>query len=241
MKLYDENMQRGAVGGFAFSGVRPDNLSSPEYTLATVLVDKTGSVSGYEAQLLEMKRMAFDTCKASPRADWLMFRSVLFNESVDEECGFVEARSFDTTLLSPPKCGGGTALFDAMWAAAAATNEYAKTLFDRDFSVNGILFVVTDGDDTSSSRGVNEVRAEIERGVKAEWLESFQVVLIGVNAARYHGTLSGIATALGIDPYVDAGSASADNLARLARFVSKSVSSASLSLGSGGPSQPLTF
>ena len=45
----------------------------------------------------------------------------------------------------------------------------------------------------------------------------------------------------GFTQYVELGNANAATLAKLADFVSRSISSQSQSLGTGGPSQSLTF
>ena len=71
MKLMDANMQTTQIANFAFSGVRPDKLGSTEYTLVTLVIDKTGSVSGFERQLLSMKQAVVEACHRSPRADYL--------------------------------------------------------------------------------------------------------------------------------------------------------------------------
>jgi hypothetical protein len=45
----------------------------------------------------------------------------------------------------------------------------------------------------------------------------------------------------GIDQYINIGKADANTLAKLADFISKSISSQSQSLNSGGPSQPIVW
>lgn len=241
MKLFDDNMQAGQAGNFGFSGVRPEKLGSTEYTLVTYVGDKTGSVSGYEQLLLDAKKAVVGACQKSPRAEFLLMRNTEFNGSVDEVHGFVELASIDPSQYPLPVCRGVTALFDATFAAAAATNEYAKTLSDQDFSVNGIIFVITDGDDGASVQTIKSVAAEIQRGVQNEWLESLSVVLIGVNAAQYKTQLEAFKVGAGLTQYVDAGDATPQKLAQLADFVSRSISSQSQALGTGGASVPLTF
>lgn len=241
MKLFDENMQTGQAGNFAFSGVRPDKLGSTEYTLVTFVGDKTGSLQGFESVLLEGKKAVVGACQKSPRAEFLLFRNTEFNTQVDEVHGFVELSTIDPSQYPLPRCNGGTALFDATYAAIAATNEYAKKLSDDEFSVNAIIFVQTDGGDQSSVHTPASVAAEKVRGVQNEWLESLSVVLIGVNAAQYKSYLEDFKNHAGLDQYVDAGEASPQRLAKLADFVSRSISSQSQALGTGGASQPLTF
>jgi hypothetical protein len=243
MKLFDDNMQAGQAGNFGFSGVRPDKLGSTEYTLVTYTGDKTGSLQGFEAVLLETKRAVVEACKKSPRAEFLLVRNTEFNNHVDEVHGFAELATIDPSQYQEPRCTGTTALYDATYNAVAATNEYAKTLSDADFSVNGIVFVVTDGAESphASVQTPKSIAEEIRRGVQNEWLESLIVVLIGVNAAQCSVYLEEFKKEAKLTQYVDAGDATPQRLGKLADFVSRSISSQSQALGTGGPSQPLTF
>lgn len=241
MKLFNDDMQVAQIGNFNFSGVRPDRLGATEYTLVSLVVDKTGSVDGFQGELLDVKRAVVEACQKSPRANYLMLRSVEFNSSVDEVHGFVELASIDASRYVEPNCSGATALYDAAYSAIAATNEYAKTLADNEFGANGIVIVVTDGDDNASAQTAKSVAAEIARGVQNEWLESLVVILVGVNAGRYQRELEAFQKTAGIAQYVDVGDATPAKLARLADFVSRSISAQSASLGTGGPSQALIF
>lgn len=242
MKLFgDNNMLTNRVGNFSFSGVRPEKLGATEYTLVTVVTDKTGSVAGFEKDLVAMKRAVVQACQRDPRAEFLMLRNVWFNTKIDEEHGFVELAAIDPAKYSAPKCDGMTALHDAVFSSVAVSNAYAKTLRDSDFSVNAVVFIITDGEDNKSSHTVADVKAELARGVRQEHLESLNVILIGVNAVQCRARLETFQRQAGLTQYVDAGTASPKQLAQLAGFVAKSISSQSKSLGSGGPSKALVF
>lgn len=240
MKIFDD-MQVATASNFAFSAVRPEKLGAVEYTLVTIVTDKTGSISGHAAALLESKKSVVQACQRSPRAEFLLLRSTEFNFRVEEVHGFVELNKLDPSTFQAPDCHGTTALFDATYAAIAATNEYAKTLADNEFQVNGIVFVVTDGDDNESVQTPASIAAEMVRGVRNEWIESLNVVLIGVNAQQYARSLNDFKDQAGLTQYVDVGDATPQRLAKLADFVSRSISSQSQALGTGGPSQALTF
>jgi uncharacterized protein YegL len=237
----DGDMQTTQVANYSFSGVRPEKLGAPEYTLVTTVLDITGSVSSYAAQLLEMKQAIVRACRKNPRAEFLMLRDVEFNEDVTEVHGFADLNRIDENQYVVPNCRGRTALYDATYAGVAATNEYGRILTEQDFNVNGVVFVVTDGDDNLSVQTPSSIRQELLRGVENEWIESLVVVLIGINAAGYQVALQTFQKDAGLQQFVDAGDATPRNLAKLAEFVSRSISSTSQSLGTGGPSQPLTF
>ncbi len=242
MKLFDDKpVNMGSVGGFGFSGVRPETLQSTEYTLVTLVLDKTGSVAQFADELFRVKKTVVDACKKSPRADYLLLRVVEFNSQVDEVHGFKPLSEVDSASYTTPSCGGMTALNDATFSAVGATNAFAKTLADQDYLANAIVFIVTDGGDNHSRTRSSDVAAEIKKGISGESLESLRTVLVGVNASQCRQELEGFQRDVGIDQYVDVADASAQKLARLAEFVSRSISAQSQSLGTGGPSQALTF
>lgn len=231
----------GHVAGFHFSAVRPETLGATEYTLVTLVLDKTGSVAGFAPALFNIRQAVVEACRRSPRADYLLLRMVEFATEVDEVHGFKPLADIKTSDYQVPDCHGMTALRDAVFAAASACNAYGKTLADQDYLANAIVIVATDGDDNASRTTLAELHAELRRGLRAEHLESMRTVLVGVNAAQCRSGLQAFQQAAGLDQYVDVADANAQNLARLAEFVSRSISAQSQALGTGGPSQALTF
>lgn len=231
---------QGAVQGFQFSGARPERLGASEYTLATIVVDITGSVSGFEGDLKACVASALEACRKSPRSENLLLRLVAFSETPREIFGFMPLEDITADMLDLPACGGQTALTDAVYAATSAANAYGKTLYDQDYLVNACAFLITDGDDNCSRMPVAQVALEISRGAKAEWLESASISIIGVNAASYRVKLEGLCKQLGADDYIDAGDATPAHLAKLARFISRSISSSSQTLA-GGSAPALSF
>ncbi|WP_146039454.1 MULTISPECIES: hypothetical protein [unclassified Variovorax] len=234
-------MTLGSVSGFAFSAVRPETLGSTEYTLVTVVMDKTGSVSSFAGELNKLKGTVVGACRKSPRAEFLLLRVVEFNRSVDEVHGFLPLNQVDVASYVAPTCEGLTALADATFAAVSATNAYAKTLAQQDYLVNGIVFIGTDGVDNDSRMRPADIQKEIVGALKGEHIESLRTVLIGINAAQYARELQAFQVEAGIDQYVDLADATPQRLAKLADFVSRSISAQSQSLGTGGPSQALVF
>lgn len=236
-----ETQSIGGMQAFQFSGKRIEHLGATEYTLATIAVDVTGSVAGFAGELRNALIAAVDSCKKSPRANNLLLRVVLFSTSmkpngIEEIHGFKplgEINVADYPTLNPY---GSTNLYDATYSAVGATNAYAKTLMDQDFLANGIVVVITDGDDNASSATMAMIKKEIERGAKAESIESLIPILVGINASQYTYKLNSMAADVGMK-FLDAGDATPGKLAKLAEFVSQSVSSQSQSLGTGGPSQ----
>jgi uncharacterized protein YegL len=232
------------TGSYGFSATKLDVLGATEYTLATIILDSSGSVSGFKDDLVKTVKEIINACKLSPRADNLMIRLVTFSDQLTEIHGFKLLTDCNLTdydnFLTPY---GSTALFDAAYNGIDATVNYSSTLKKGDFDANGIVFVITDGDDNASGRTKNEVKKILAAAIKDETLESLMTILIGVNV-----TDSGCLQFLqdfqkdaGFTQYVDLGNATKNKLAKLAEFVSKSISAQSAALGTGGNSQSLTI
>lgn len=91
-----------SIQGFTFSAVRPDALGAVEYTLVTLVLDKTGSVAGFQNDLFQIKSSVVNACKRSPRADYVLLRVVEFNSYVDEVHGFQPLADIDPTSYQVP-------------------------------------------------------------------------------------------------------------------------------------------
>lgn len=228
--------------GIQFSGVRPTELGATEYTLVTIVRDKSGSVSNFKDPLIKSIREAVKACGYSPRSNNLLVRVVDFNHAVQEVHGFKELRQIDYQNEYDMHPGGGTALFDAVIDSVRATKAYSSTLHDNDFDVNGIIFVITDGEELDSKiKNIDAVKQEIDDLMQSEKIESCLVLLIGVNAGRCSRYLKNFQQKVGIHDYKDISDFDYKVGAKMAQFVSKSISSQSQSLGTGGPSQVLDF
>ena len=240
-KLLNNNDQEvfntNGVGSFTFSGVRPDNLEETEYTLASIVVDSTSSVMGFETELIDAIKSAYDACKKSPKANNLLLRVTEFNSSfpngVNEIHGFLPLDNIDPNDYGL-NLGGATPLFDATLEGLGAIIDYGENLVSQDFDVNAIIFVITDGEDNSSTFGPDEVKARIEKCLKEEKVESITTVLVGVDLQGGCDIyLNDFKDQAGLTQFIDIGDATPGKLAKLAAFVSKSISSTSQALGTG--------
>ncbi len=238
-----DQMQMGQIGqmqGFNFSAIRTEHLGATEYTLVTIAVDESGSVSGFKQELRDCLLAAVASCQKSPRSDNLLLRVLYFSAShhgLVEVHGFKPLAEIDPTAYPELQPRGGTPLYDAVYSGVGASNAYAKQLTDDDFLVNGIVFIITDGCENASRTSAQMLKQELQKAVQSEEIESLLSILVGINAAGYDTELRRLQQECGLDAYLDAGMANAQNLAKLAGFVSRSVSSQSQALGTGGPSQ----
>ncbi len=247
MPRMNDNTDEYSFGGssnFKFSGVRTEHLTASEYTLVNIGVDVTGSTGGFSQELRNCLIAAVQSCKKSPRSDNLLLRVYLFSSiyagGIHEIHGFKPLAEIDPNDYPQLDSNGMTPLYDAAYSAVGSINSYAKALYDDEFMSNAISFIITDGADNDSAMGPMAVRKEVESALTAEFLESHIIVLIGINVAQYRAQLEHFQKEAKLDKFIDAGDATPSKLAKLAEFVSQSVSSQSQSLGTGGPSQAIS-
>lgn len=175
--------QHSLVGQhFGYSASDIGDLGATEYTLVTIVVDESGSVSGFKKKIETCIKEIVNACKKSPRADYLLVRIVAFNTSAREIHGFKQLTDCDLNeydgCITP---NGSTLLFETANNAITATGDYGKTLADNDFDVNAIIFVLTDGEDNVSVKiGPKEINKSIQKIVKGEALESVMTFLVGI-------------------------------------------------------------
>ena len=243
-RMLDPDMQvlNTANGHFQFSGVRPEHLDATEYTLVSIVIDTTSSVSHFAKELLDTLVAVIDACRHSPRADYLLVRVTTFNNDSSEVHGYKLLNMIRPDAYQPFQCNGATALYDAAEDGIASLLSYAKTLTDQDFNANGIVFIITDGEDNSSRLANPKAIARLQQAAyRQEVLESLCTILVGVNAAHCRKSLQAFQKNAQLTQYIEVGAANGSALAKLANFVSQSIRTQSQALGSGGASIPLSF
>lgn len=234
---------------YGYSAARIGDLGASEYTLGTLVVDISGSVQSFAKQIEAAVKGVVKVCSSdsNPRADNMMLRIVLFNQKVHEVHGFKPLRECNlndyTGIISP---SGTTALYDATYTSVKAATQYAEQLVAQDYDVNACVFVLTDGGEypRNNSTATRKMCAEALRdAVQSEALESITSILIGINTATggVGALLTQFKDEVGFTQYVDIANATDKELAKLTGFVSRSFSSQSQSLKTGGPSQSLAF
>jgi hypothetical protein len=241
----DLDQHKVPTGNFTYSAAKIENLGASEFTLVTIVNDTSGSVVAYLDPMEKTLAEIQGACKKSPRADNLLVRHLQFNDDVRETHGFVPLFDLkDDQYIGSLKIGGSTALFDATRNGLLAMSDYAKKLASQHFMANGILIVVTDGDDNVSACSADDVKKAFDTVRKTEALESVLSILVGIgygDDTYIRNKLDQFHRDAGFSQFVDQKNADAKTLAKLAAFVSKSISSQSQALGSSGPSQNLTF
>lgn len=243
-RLTDDNLEQFATtGAFGFSGAKIEDLGATEYTLVGIAVDDSGSVSSFARDLEDSLKNIVQACTFSPRADNLLLRLIKFGDEVEEVNGFnflsaINGNDYSNIL----SCNSMTALYDATENIVQSVTDYGKNLKDNDFDVNAIIFVLTDGINNHSTATINSVKKAFAESVQSEALESLVSVLIGIEQDPSLGLddyLEDFKNDVGFTKYENIGQATPQQLAKLADFISKSISSQSQALGTGGPSQEI--
>jgi len=233
------------TGSFGYSAAKLEDLGATEYTLVDLVVDVSGSVATYKDDLEKAIQQIVQACKMSPRADNLMIRLVTFADGLDEIHGYKLLESCNIGDYNGVlRVGGMTALYDAAENSILAQTDYAKKLSENDFGVNSVCFFLTDGCDNQSKGTEKDVGKALKAALKTESLESLVTVLIGVGTKgdpQVSSYLDKFKNGAGLTQFVEVEKTDAKTLAKLAEFVSKSISAQSQSLGTGGGSAPVSL
>ena len=248
MPKLTDNMVSKVIGGsnygFSATGLR---LDASAYTLGLVVIDVSGSTLSFRAEMETALKEVVKACRSNPRSDYMMLRVVLFDQVVRELHGFKLLQDCNESDYNG--ClntgGGTTALYDATYNAVKSATVYGAELVAKEYDVNAIVFVITDGQEyppNASTATRKMIKEALEEGVKGESLESLNSILIGLNAqGSLDQYLKELQAECGIMEYLPIADANAKTMARLGDWISQSVSSTSQAINTGGPSQSLAF
>jgi len=238
--------QNVAPAGFKFSGVGVDQLGSTEYTLVVVAQDTSTSVESFNVEMEKCLKEILGACQKSPRSENLLLRLLEFNTTDSELHGFRELSKIDPKeydgIINPR---GWTALYDGTMNALDSVDGYSAQLASMDYLCNAVVFIITDGEENKSKVATTQMIKDKIAQIRSEGnknLESIKTVLVGVGTdPSIMDYLDRFQKDAGLDQFVKIGDATPGRLAKLADFVSKSISSTSQALGTGGASVNLTF
>jgi uncharacterized protein YegL len=118
--------------------------------------------------------------------------------------------------------GGGTALYDASLAGLKNALSYRNTLLTSGVQTKTLIFIITDGEDNSSSCTAAEVKKQLD-AVMANEQNAYSVstVLFGVGSAANFRRAQ---QEMGINHLATVGTSGAD-IKKMIGFISRSISS----------------
>ena len=248
----EEIMQIPGAGTFTFSAKKIEKLGALQYTVVTIAIDISGSVAGFADNLLKCLKAIIEACRKNQRAEFLVIRVITFASEIEEVHGFRELSDIDSDQYPDFSPSGFTCLFDAGYDAIGSTIEYSRQMVEQGYDVNGAVYIITDGGENPGGghrtiASPRMIKEKIENALKEEQLESIITTIIAlydpnsVWASDTQRDLTYFQVESNMTKYIEVGEATPENLAKLADWVSASVSSQSDQVGSNAPSQVLDF
>lgn len=232
-------------GGYGYTGTPVDSLMSFENTLATALLDESGSTSGFARDMELCTQAIVKSLRHCPRQDNLIYRHCHFGTNFREVHGFKplsQCNEADYDGCYQP--GGTTNLYGSCKNVLLATLDYAEKQAANRYLVNGIVYIITDGQHYAPGESAtpDDVKLALAKCISSESLESLITILIGVNPNdKIRKSLKEFHDYVGFTQFIPMDEANEKSLAKLGNFISKSIQSQSQALGTKGPSQSLTF
>jgi hypothetical protein len=230
--------------GFQFSAISADDMGASEYTLVAIAADKSSSVSGFADEIEGCLVTSLQGCMNSPRVDNLLVRLLTFNSNLDEIHGYKHLADCPISdykgIIKPNGC---TSLFDACISSIDSLATLGKQMIQDKYTANGLSVIITDGMDVGSTQTLNAVAEAIDRSRRTECLESILNILIGINVQdrEVSDALNSLKNVGKFDQYIEAKDATPKTFARIAGFISKSISSQSQAIQTGKASVLITF
>lgn len=243
------------TGGFGYSTVSIDTFNNigTQFCLVTALMDVSPSTFDF---IGDMERTLVDVakaCKLAPEIDTFAFRVMRFARDFDEIHGFMPLAQVDEDQyigkLSNHNLGGSTSLNDACINSMDASRSESERLNKQDIDVNAVMFVITDGLNNSSRHNMSDVQKAFKKLTAQESCLSFLPILVGVNVGQpgdgdyekeaIRQGLEQFQKEAGFAQYIPLPDASPKTLAKLGKFITKSMSSSSQALQNRQPSKPI--
>ena len=235
-----------STSSYGFSHIGFDDLGATEYTLVTIAVDNSTSISSLAPVINTCLGTVIKACALSPRADNLMVRVITFDSKVNEHHGFKLLMNCNPDDYLDCVSGNGmTSLNDAAVNAIEAANVYATSLKDEDYDVNGLVVIISDGCENDSTNSVKQVADVLKQVQMNEQIDGgLHSILIGCEQGGWGNVtkeLDAWKTEAGFSQYVPLTNVDDKSFAKIAQFISRSISSQSQALATNGPSKSLSF
>lgn len=234
-------------GSYGYTGVPVGlGMDSFKYTLATGLVDESGSTRPFARQLELCVKEIIKGLRHSDSVDQLVYRHAHFDTNFREVHGFKLLKDCNENDYDGIWAGGGqTALYNSCVEVIEATRDYADQMAQKHYTVNGVVYILSDGQHYLPGGPfvtVANVRDALSKAITSETLESLITILIGVNEdPDVRAGLEKFHREAGFTQFIPIEKADEKSLAKVSNFISRSIYSQSQAVGTGGPSQSLTF
>lgn len=163
----------------------PNSLANQTSTaiMCVVVTDVSPSISNYVDAMNTASRDVFmQELKNSHRKNDILIKNITFCEKVEHKSGFLPILNLQDDYLDVKPQGRGTALYQAVDEAVSHAVSYREDLEAQGIEVRTTIFIITDGEDNSSSlQSLNSIKAQINdlRSNEA-WASTFTINMLGV-------------------------------------------------------------
>jgi uncharacterized protein YegL len=198
------------------NGMLVDDIQSTAVTLITLLIDNSGSIdgSGLTQEIIDGQEMIIEALKGTKKKDDILISAWLFNDNTDVLNSYLPVD--DTEKINKGyRPNGGTKLYDTAFDAMSANVAYAQKLRANGTPVQSIVVILTDGEDTSSTRRANAVKTLAKDLLKTE---NFVLAYVGVGNCDHDQ----ISKEMGFPAFLK-GNATPSDVRKLLKMVSKSL------------------
>ena len=163
----------------------PNSLANQTSTaiMCVVVTDVSPSISNYVDAMNTASRDVFmQELKNSHRKNDILIKNITFCEKVEHKSGFLPILNLQDDYLDVKPQGRSTALYQAVDEAVSHAVSYREDLEAQGIEVRTTIFIITDGEDNSSSlQSLNSIKAQINalRSNQA-WASTFTINMLGV-------------------------------------------------------------
>jgi len=213
----DETVLLGTLGADV------DALDATEATLVSVVLDMSGSMARHRRSVIEAYNAMLDALRAASAAENILVSTWTFADAPRLLSGYQSVTSAPRLDKSTYDPNGLTALYDTLLGSMTGMVTYGQQLADNGVPSKRILFVLSDGHDTSSKASGLDVRTAAAALCAQE-----------VYTLAYAAFGSGVAATLAGDvgfPSVISARANASEMRRIFRQVSAGVMRVSQAAG----------
>jgi uncharacterized protein YegL len=167
-----------------FHNFAPDQIQVEETINAVFVIDVSPSIGSYEVDLNAAFNDFVQTMQQSHIHDRLLVSIVEFDERVRIRSGFQPIINVPVTNFRAQ--GSGTALFDGVAAGVKNAMDYRVSLEQTGINVKTLVFVITDGQDNSSSISPKNIKNTLDDILATESNAfSFTTIMFGVGPEAY--------------------------------------------------------
>lgn len=209
----------------------PNQIANMTSTViqSVVVLDVSPSIMSYIDNMNEATtEVFFQELRNSHRKDDIVLQCITFCQNVAFKSGFQPLATLDDDYLKVviPNNSSGTALYKAVNEALKSVKSYREDLENQGIDVRTNIFIITDGEDNSSSRtDLNELKqAIIDLRSNEAWINSFTISMFGVGNSN---SFTASCKEMGLDPTkcLSTVGTSAKDIRAMMGVVSKSASS----------------